>query len=578
MPDGKEPELKVVFLVGHDDESTRASIQAVCSLPGVRPLATLVDVESPGLSRRLRNLRRNIRREGLRYIPKRILGVARLFTDLLVDRAGVKRHETEALLRKAFPERCTSLRELGARVGFAVENVSNLNSPGAASLVAGHQADLGIVLGTRILKPSTFSVPRLGSINLHKGKVPEYRGMPPGFWELFDGAPSAGVTVHFVDSGLDSGDVVTSSDIPVSAHETPDSLRRKLDWEGTRMLVAAVRSIHDGTVVRRPQPKTALKARTRPTDNDVQALRRKLRYWRVANDFYVLIKNLYFLTAFYGGLYSLARLAHARARSRAAILLHHRVNDYCMDGVTVDVETFAAQLVALSKRYRPIGSGELVRHLREGKPIPPTSVAIHFDDCYRDILVNGAPLLTAAGFSATAFINSGFVDTDRQFPHDLRSSPFRHENLSSRELREWVDAGFEVGAHTINHADLGTCDLDQAWVEISGCRAPLEEITGRPVEIFSYPFGKETNIRPETAECVRRAGYTALFAAHGGFVGPNTDLYDIPRLGCNHAAKPLYLLLEMEGLAPKQLLGKLKKMLGGGDGGAPSMSVPGAGS
>jgi peptidoglycan/xylan/chitin deacetylase (PgdA/CDA1 family) len=566
-------ELRVVFLVGHDDENTRATIQAVCAIPGVRTAAVLLDIERPDLRRRLRNLRRNVRREGSGYIPRRVLSAIRGVTDRMVERAGAPLNEVDALLRKAYPQRCFSLDEQARQAGFTVHEVANLNSAGAAGVLAGCQADLGIVLGTRVLKASTFSVPRLGCINLHKGKVPEYRGMPPGFWELFDDAPAAGVTVHFVDSGLDSGDVVASSEIPVATRETPDTIRQKLDWEGTRVLAAAVASIQDGSMVRHPQPKTSVKPRTKPTDADVRTLRRKLPHWNVRNDFYALVKNLYFLALFYGGAYSLARLLHRRSGSRAAVLLHHRVNDYCMDAVTVDTKTFAAQLIALGRRYRPISTAELVNRLHKREAIPPTSVAIHFDDCYRDIFTNGAPLLAAAAFPAMAFINSGFVGTDREFPHDRRSSPFRHENLSRREIREWVAAGFEVGAHTISHADLGACDLAEAWTEISGCRQPLEEAADRPVEIFSYPFGKEKNIRPETAECVRRAGYTALFAAHGGFVGPDTDLYDIPRLGCNHAAKPLYLLLEMEGLAPKQVLETLKHLFRRKGGGTPALPM-----
>jgi len=559
MPEGQK--LRVVFLVGHDNENTCASIEAVCATGVIQPTAVVLDVARPGVKGRLRNLRRNLRREGPGYILTRMMAAARGFTDQLSDRAAVNDEEVEALLRKAFPERNFSLAELCRRAGFQLREVPNLNSPEAVAAIAACQADLGIVLGTRILKSSTFSVPRLGCINLHKGKVPRYRGTPPGFWALFDGEESAGVTIHFVDSGLDTGDVIAASEIPIAPRDTPYTLRRKLDWEGARLLSAVVRSLQDGTAVRTPQIKGAEKARSKPTAKDVAYLRRKLPHWVVRDDAPLLLKNLYCLAVYYSGLYGLTRMLHRHSTSRAAIVLYHRVNDHCMDAVTVDVRTFAAQITALARRYRPIGTAELVKHLQKAEPVPPTSVAIHFDDGYRDILTNAAPILKAAGFSAMAFINSGYVGTEREFPHDRRSSPFRHENLSWEELREWAAAGFGVGAHTVNHADLGACGLEEAAAEITECGPALARVLGVPVEMFAYPFGRERHIRPETAAYVRNAGYAALFSAHGGFVSDGTGLFDIPRLGCNHAAKPLFLLLELEGLAPRQVWQRVASVL-----------------
>src|SRR5439155_20333705 len=116
----------------------------------------------------------------------------------------------------------------------------------------------------RILKPTVFSIPRLGCINLHKGEVPAYRGMPPGFWELYDGRESAGVTIHYVDAGLDTGDVAAASRVPIHAKETPESLRKKLDPEGVRLLTEVVRQIGQGISVREAQPKGTHAPRTRP--------------------------------------------------------------------------------------------------------------------------------------------------------------------------------------------------------------------------------------------------------------------------------------------------------------------------
>src|SRR5581483_7915518 len=71
-----------------------------------------------------------------------------------------------------------SLRALAEAAGVPVHFVSNYHSPDAIALMRAADADLGVVLGTNILKESVFKIPRLGSINVHQGLAPYYRGGP----------------------------------------------------------------------------------------------------------------------------------------------------------------------------------------------------------------------------------------------------------------------------------------------------------------------------------------------------------------------------------------------------------------
>jgi peptidoglycan/xylan/chitin deacetylase (PgdA/CDA1 family) len=219
----------------------------------------------------------------------------------------------------------------------------------------------------------------------------------------------------------------------------------------------------------------------------------------------------------------------------------------------VDTETFAAQLLAISKRYPVRSTAGLVDSVRNHKPLQPTTVAIHFDDCYRDILTNGAPILKALGIPACAFVNSGFVDTARCFPHDVAKYPFTYEMLRSSDLLAWTNLGFEVGAHTADHVDLGRCTVEAANFEVVACGEALGKIIGRPIDLFSFPFGRVDNICEPTRRAISEAGYVALFSAHGGFIGPDTDPYDIPRMGSSGESPPVYCLLQIEGLALGQV-------------------------
>src|SRR5439155_5560131 len=199
--------LKLAMLVGRDTPTTCSAISMIAGLPQVQILAILIDSERLSIARRLRNLKKNVRREGWSYL---YFWLREFLLDLLESLSSrqISRGDVFETLRQSFPGRALTLGQFEKLNHIPVLEGGNLNGLLAAETLRKLEVDLGIVLGTRILKRSTFSIPRMGCINLHKGKVPEYRGMPPGFWELYDGRSSAGVTVHFVDDGLDTGDIV----------------------------------------------------------------------------------------------------------------------------------------------------------------------------------------------------------------------------------------------------------------------------------------------------------------------------------------------------------------------------------
>ena len=107
----------------------------------------------------------------------------------------------------------------------------------------------------------------------------------------------------------------------------------------------------------------------------------------------------------------------------------------------------------------------------------------------------------------------------------------------------------EIGAHTVNHVDLGRVDSEQARSEVYDSRRQLQEILDRPVTLFSFPFGGLHNIREEVRQMVVSAGYQALFSAHGGYLGPDTEVFEIPRFGVSSEHSPLALLMELEGIS-----------------------------
>ena len=90
--------------------------------------------------------------------------------------------------------------------------------------------------------------------------------------------------------GLDTGDVVGTSEVSIHPKETPDSLRKKLDLVGAELLVRVVQQIERGTYIRTPQSKVHVASRTRPKRSQLKELERRLPHWRRRGDERQIIK------------------------------------------------------------------------------------------------------------------------------------------------------------------------------------------------------------------------------------------------------------------------------------------------
>lgn len=90
-----------------------------------------------------------------------------------------------------------------------VHAVSSVNSNECRALLKSLAPDVVAVYGTRLIKSETLNAVSVPFINYHAGINPKYRGQHPGYWALVSGdAENAGVTVHLVDEGVDTGDVL----------------------------------------------------------------------------------------------------------------------------------------------------------------------------------------------------------------------------------------------------------------------------------------------------------------------------------------------------------------------------------
>lgn len=103
----------------------------------------------------------------------------------------------------------------------AVKHLANINSPESIALINAAAPDVVIVSGTRILKKDILRSTRGLFLNCHQGITPQYRGGHGGYWALYAKDPArCGVTVHVVDEGIDTGNIVSQATITPEAGDS----------------------------------------------------------------------------------------------------------------------------------------------------------------------------------------------------------------------------------------------------------------------------------------------------------------------------------------------------------------------
>lgn len=288
-------------------------------------------------------------------------------------------------------------------------------------------------------------------------------------------------------------------------------------------------------------------------------------------------------------------LAHGIMRAAGkrclTILIYHRVRDDADDIFPgeVDHPTFSWQMEVLSASFTVLPLDAALTAMADGE-LPARSVAVTFDDGYRDNYEVALPILQRCGVPATFFIATGFLDggimwndvviesirsaargvldlndiglqshelsdaTSRRSAIEsiigrLKYLPWRERAqqaeriaaragvrrlprlmMTSEQVRSMHEAGMGIGAHTVNHPILARTPMDEAAAEIGDSKARLEAILGTPVTLFAYPNGKPgTDYKQEHPELVQRMNFAAAVSTAPGVARGDCDRYQLPR-------------------------------------------------
>ena len=224
-----------------------------------------------------------------------------------------------------------------------------------------------------------------------------------------------------------------------------------------------------------------------------------------------------------------ARLNAVLLGNSAVIVMFHRVQETDgSDGLTVDVPTFERYCRYFRRHFRVRPLREIVAAIERCTP-PHRALAITFDDGYLDNYENAAPVLERLSLPATFFVVTQWIQSD-VVPWWDAARGFRYPWMTWNDVRALAARGFEIGAHTRTHVDLGQVTSLLADEEIRGARLELEDKLGAGVESFAYPYGGQHHVTEAARALVKQAGFRCCCSGFGGINGTGTDPFRLRRV------------------------------------------------
>ena len=199
----------------------------------------------------------------------------------------------------------------------------------------------------------------------------------------------------------------------------------------------------------------------------------------------------------------------------APILLYHHVEgESTLSRYNVSIPAFQAQMRALEEMgFTPIPISTLVTALLDGGELPEKPVVITFDDGHLSVFENAFPIMQELEFPGVFYIVANRINGSPDF-------------VTIPQLKEMIQAGWEIGSHSFSHADL-TLNHTIVAKEIGQSKTDLEQALSTEVETFAYPFG---TIDPFTAQKVSDYGYRAGMGLGTSKIHTWNNLYYLNRI------------------------------------------------
>lgn len=151
-------------------------------------------------------------------------------------------------LAKEFKVKDRDLFSWSRNKGISLQSVSDLNSSQTEIFLKKAEPDLIIFTGGGLIRKNILAIPKLGVLNCHSGWLPRYRGMDVVEWALLESKgrhPRLGLSVHFMDQGVDTGPILLQKKIALEKKDTVVGIRARMLPMMVATMVSAVKGLRD---------------------------------------------------------------------------------------------------------------------------------------------------------------------------------------------------------------------------------------------------------------------------------------------------------------------------------------------
>ena len=198
-----------------------------------------------------------------------------------------------------------------------------------------------------------------------------------------------------------------------------------------------------------------------------------------------------------------------------------------LKGLYVSTSLFSRQLLEL--KAAGFSSGSLAGGVRNDVT---RQVVITFDDGYVNVLRHGLKRLAQAGFTAIQFLPANLLGKYNQWDVPLGEAP--EPIMDASQVREWLAAGHDIGSHSLTHPYLTRLGVEEARREITDSRKQLEDLFGRRIEHFCYPYGDWNQV---VHDLTREAGYQTACTTVPGVNTPADSPFALKRFTARYPSR-----------------------------------------
>ncbi len=149
--------------------------------------------------------------------------------------------------------KASAVKEFAVEKGWKVLQPEKLKSPEFVAELTELKPDLAVVVAFRMLPEVVWSLPRLGTLNLHASLLPDYRGAAPINWVIINGETQTGITTFFIDHQIDTGDLLMQETVNIEPHWVAGDLHDVLMEKGGDLVVRTLEALEAGTLAPIPQ-------------------------------------------------------------------------------------------------------------------------------------------------------------------------------------------------------------------------------------------------------------------------------------------------------------------------------------